>query len=239
MRPELSVVILCYKAGQKTRDFVRTAVKEIEQLTKSWEMILVGNYLPGDTTDETPQVVRELAAGDQRIKAVTLEKKGMMGWDARSGLAQATGATIALIDGDGQMPPEDIGRVYRKLVSEELDMVKPYREQRHDGLLRKLNSDVYNIVFRTLFPGFPVQDVNSKPKIFRREFFNRLKLTANDWFIDAEIMIQARRYKCRLGEVPTVFYESSTRRSFVRVKHILEFLKNLAIARLHEFFIKK
>lgn len=239
MPPELSVVVLCYKAGRKTEEFVNRVISEISILTQDWELVLVGNYIPGDTTDETPAVVKELATKNPRIKAVTLEKKGMMGWDARSGLAQATGNLIALIDGDGQMPPEDLTRVFKKLKTGNLDMVKTYREKRMDGFFRKINSDVYNILFRVLFPGFAVRDVNSKPKIFTRAFFDKLKLTSNDWFLDAEIMIQARRYKCRLGEVPTVFYESKNRKSFVRIKHILEFLINFARARLVEFFVKR
>ena len=41
----------------------------------------------------------------------------MMGWDARMGLLAATGDTIALIDGDGQMPAKDIIRVHNVMVS--------------------------------------------------------------------------------------------------------------------------
>ena len=158
--------------------------------------MLVGNYHREEfpaVTDETPQVVRELAARDPRIKAVTLEKKGMMGWDARSGLAVATGETIALIDGDGQMAASDICCVYRRMMEGDFDMVKTYRIERHDGLFRGLNSTIYNRFFRVLFPGFPVHDVNSKPKLFRRAFFDKLDLQSDDWFIDAEIIIQARR----------------------------------------------
>tara|TARA_B100001964_G_C14022009_1_gene504320 strand:+ start:24 stop:125 length:102 start_codon:yes stop_codon:yes gene_type:complete len=32
----------------------------------------------------------------------------MMGWDAISGIKAASGDVVALIDGDGQMPPNDI-----------------------------------------------------------------------------------------------------------------------------------
>lgn len=237
MNPEISVVILCYRAGKKAAEFIDKVINETNSLTENWEIILVGNYIKG-SQDETPQVVQAIAAREQRIKTVTLEKKGMMGWDARAGLNQATGNTIALIDGDGQMLPEDLSKVYQKLKAENLDMVKTYRKKRQDGLLRKINSDVYNILFRFLFPRFKIKDVNSKPKIFTKEFFSKLNLKADDWFLDAEIMIQARRYQCKLGEIPTVFLESKNRKSFIRVKHILEFLKNFFFARIQEFFVK-
>lgn len=214
-------------------------IAEIETLTSNWEVILVGNFLPNDREDLTPRVVQTIAAHDDRVKAVTLEKKGMMGWDARMGLSRATGNTIAFVDGDDQMPADVLSGIYKKLKSERLDMVKTYRVKRMDGLLRKINSDVYNLLFHILFPGFTVRDVNSKPKIFTREFFNKLKLESNDWFLDAEIMIQARRCKCRIGEVPTVFHALKDRKSFVRVEHIFEFLKNLSRARFAEFFVRR
>ncbi len=236
--PAISVVILCYKTGKKAEEFVDKVIDEINEIAVDYEIILVGNYLMGETLDETPKVVRLMASRNSRIKAIAKEKEGMMGWDARSGLDAATGKTIALIDGDDQMPPSDLRKAYLKLKADNLDMVKTYREMRYDGLLRKINSDVYNMLFRFLFPGYKVKDVNSKPKIFTREFFEKLKLTSNDWFIDAEIIIQARRYNCRLGEIPTVFLESKSRKSFLRVNHVFEFLKNLLIARSKEFFVK-
>jgi glycosyltransferase involved in cell wall biosynthesis len=231
---DISVVILCYRAGRGAEAFVRRVISALNQETENWEAVLVGNYLKG-VPDETPQVVRALAAEDPRIKAVTLEKEGMMGWDARSGLGRATGWTIALIDGDGQMPAEDLVRVYRTLAAGGLDMVKTYRKRRDDGFLRWANSVIYNAVFRFLFPGFKVRDVNSKPKILAREFYEKLDLRSDDWFLDAEIIIQARRLGCRLAEVPTVFLQSRTRPSFIRVKHLIEFLGNLSAARVREF----
>lgn len=238
MIPDISVVILCYKTGVNAKEFISEVIDQISKANANYEIILVGNYLKGDNSDETPEVVREFASSDSRIKAITLEKKGMMGWDARSGLEAATGRTIVIIDGDGQMLPEDPYRVYQKLLAENLDMVKTYRRKRYDGILRKINSDVYNALFRLLFPGFKVRDINSKPKIFTRQFLDKLELTSDDWFFDAEVMIQARRLRCKLGEIPTEFYESKHRKSFIRPRHVLEFLRNLTLARFREFFVK-
>ena len=238
MTPEISLVILCYRTGQSLVSIVNGVVAQLDRITSDWEIVLVGNYVEG-VPDDTPAVVRAIAAGDSRIKTVTRVKKGMMGWDARSGLEAAAGETIALIDGDGQVPPEDIVKVYQKLLSENLDMVKTYRAERHDGLYRRLVSNIYNLIFKILFPGFDVQDVNSKPKIFTRGCFEKLNLLSDDWFLDAEIMIQARRLNIKLGEVPSKFYPLPGRKSFVRGIHILEFFKNLLIARIKEFFFHR
>ena len=238
MNLDISIVILCYKAEKRGPQFARDVIKSISEITSSWEVILVGNY-DKDSDDITPLIIREMDKNNSQIKAVTLVKKGMMGWDARSGFRECNGNTIALVDGDGQMSSEDIKRVYLKLIDEELDIVKTFRIVRGDGLIRKINSEIYNVIFRILFPGFNVRDVNSKPKIFTRELYDKLALRSDDWFLDAEIMIKARRYKCKLGEIPTVFTEAKGRQSFVKAKHIIEFIRNLFIARWQEFFVKE
>ncbi|MBI5519087.1 MAG: glycosyltransferase family 2 protein [Desulfovibrio sp.] len=235
MTPELSVVVLCYKARETAIDFVARLKDALSAVTSDWELVLVGNYNKGDTTDTTPEVVRKLAAEDSRVVAVTLEKQGWMGWDARTGLERARGRYIAFIDGDNQMPPEDVVRVFTTLRESDYDMVTTYRVQRGDGPFRMFQSLGYNLIFNCLFPGSGVRDVNSKPKIFRRELFDKLKLTSDDWFLDAEIVIQVRRLKARVGQIPTVFRSSEARSSMVKLTAIWEFVKNLLRARLREF----
>ncbi|MBL7177009.1 MAG: glycosyltransferase [Desulfobacteraceae bacterium] len=237
MLPKLSVVILCYKAGRDVRKYVEEAVDCLDKEIDSWQIVLVGNYLQGET-DITPQVVQEIAEANDRIVAVTKVKEGMMGWDVRSGFVEATGGVVALIDGDGQMAFRDVIHAYRVLEKENCDIVTTYRVERYDGCYRFLVSRVYNLIFRIFFGGLQVRDINSKPKLITRSAYNRLDLKSNDWFIDAEIMIQARRLRLKIREISVVFYDLKTRRSFVRVPAILEFIKNLLLARIKEFIAR-
>lgn len=239
MTAELSIVVLCYKSGKSVIPFVEKLRTAVEGVTQNWEIVLVGNYKKGDTADETPRIVAEIAATDSRLKALTLEKQGWMGWDARTGLAAATGETIALIDGDNQMPPEDVVRVYQKLHEGNYDAVSTFRTKRGDGFARVVQSLGYNMVFSLLFPGTGLSDINAKPKIIRRALFDKLQLTADGWFLDAEIVIQLRRHKAKLAEIPAVFLAAQDRKSFVRLGAIWEFVINLIRARIREFFVSR
>lgn len=234
--PDISLVVLCYKAGQAAHAFVDRLRVTMDSLGVSWELILVGNYNRGDAADETPGVVRDIAASDDRIVAVVQEKKGMMGWDARCGLEIARGRVVGFIDGDNQFPPEDVARAYRELVEKDLDMVLTYRQTRGDGMFRAIQSQGFNLIFSLFFPGTGVRDVNSKPKLFSRKFFDMMELTSDDWFIDAEMVIQARRYGVGIGQVPTVFLQSEERKSFIQLRTVFEFVINLVKARAVEFF---
>lgn len=226
--PELSVVILCYHAADLAISLVRQIEKELDEEKIDYELILVGNYLPGDTLDTTPAILKELAEDNARFKVVAKPKEGMMGWDMRSGLEAATGSHLAVIDGDGQMPMSDVLKVYRVLQVGNYDLVKTFRARRQDGLYRRTASSVYNFLFRALYPSAHVfRDINSKPKVMTREAYEKISLISNDWFTDAEIMIEALKADLSIGEVSTVFFQNERRGTFVPVSAIFEFLSNL------------
>ncbi len=232
--PALSVVILCYRAGEGAREFARQVRAALSGAgIDDHELVLVANYVPG-SDDPTPAVAAELAASEPRVVVSAVAKRGMMGWDMKTGLALASGDVLAVIDGDGQVAAGDLVGAYRLIATGAYDLVKAARIERGDGASRRLVSAVYNGVFRLLFPGLPVRDVNAKPKLLTRAAYERLSLASDDWFIDAEIMIQARRLGFRVGEVETVFLPLADRRSFVHVQAILEFLVNLVRYRLDE-----
>ena len=85
---------------------------------------------------------------------------------------------------------------------------------------------MYNTIFSLLF-GFKVRDINSKPKIIRRDKYELLHLQSDDWFADAEIVIRARELGLKIGETPVHFKINDNRGSFVKPKAILEFTANL------------
>jgi glycosyltransferase involved in cell wall biosynthesis len=230
--PELSLVILCYRAGDYARTFTARTLETLDEAgIDGYELILVGNYVEG-TDDPTPEVVRELAAGDPRIRCSAVPKAGWMGWDMKTGLELARGRYVGVIDGDGQMPVSDVPTLYRMIRREGLDLVKTFRITRGDGLGRRLISNVYNKLFHLLFPGLPARDMNAKPKIMTREALSRMQLTSDDWFIDAEIMLEARRLGLSIGELPTGFLGLSGRRSFISWRAAWEFAVNLLRHRL-------
>lgn len=234
--PEISVVVLCYRSGNFAKTFHKRISNILIQNKLDYEIILVGNYRPG-TGDTTPDVVREIVKNDQRTRGVIKEKtdpKQAMGWDMRTGLEIATGKTITVIDGDGQIPPEDIPKLYKKLKKDNLDLCKAVRISRGDGIYRKLISRTFNLCMHILFPGI-VGDINGKPKLFTREAYNKLGLESNDWFIDGEIMIKARRYHFKIGRIDTDFNKNPERQSFISLKANFEFVKNMIRWRIKEF----
>ena len=237
--PEYSIVVLCYGSGELIPEFVETTIDVLlKNAILDYQLILVGNYLE-NRPEQTPEIVKALERANPRIVSVAKKKAGMMGWDMRMGLAAATGKYISVIDGDGQMPVGDLVKVYRKIKNENYDLVKTVRTTREDGAWRIIISTVFNILVRLLFPTVRSKDVNSKPKILTRASYERLDLSSNDWFIDAEIMIQAGNLGFRVAELPT-YFNAPTRNSgsFINFFTILEFVKNLIRFRITKFWNK-
>ena len=129
-----------------------------------------------------------------------------MGWDMRSGFAAARGDYLLVIDGDAQNPPEDLAEMYRRMKANRADVMKGRRIARFDGPYRRIVSGGFNLLFMLLFRTRGLWDINGKPKGLTRAAYEQLELTSDDWFIDAEIVLEARRKGLRdhrdAGDLP-------------------------------------
>jgi glycosyltransferase involved in cell wall biosynthesis len=223
---ELSVIILCYRSGETVVDFIKKAEDLVKTLTDNYELVLVANYIEG-SDDRTRDYVLKIEKENPRCKALCKPKEGMMGWDMRSGMDAANGKYICVMDGDGQFPIESISACFEEIRKGKYDLVKTYRTKRGDGAYRRTISKVYNFIFSIIFPGIGSQDANSKPKILKASAYEQMDLKSDDWFIDAEIMLNVRDKKMTFFELPIEFYELEGRSSFVKPAAIWEFMKNL------------
>ncbi len=199
--------MLCYKAGESITTVLEPLVEDLGASGVTWELVLVANYWPGDD-DPTPQVVERFAEGRDNVVTVIGEKRGAMGWDMRAGLAAANGAHLVVIDGDAQNPVEDVVRIYRQMQETGVDFIKGRRTTRFDGLYRQLISGGYNLLFRLVFRTGPLWDINGKPKAMTRAAYDGMTLKSDDWFIDAELVLAARRsssgsVRCRSSSART------------------------------------
>lgn len=225
-RPELSAVVLCYQAGDEISRVIEPLHKQLADSGHSTELVLVANFWP-DREDPTPAIVHSFAHDRENIVVVSEPKQGGMGWDLRSGLRAATGDVIIAIDGDAQNPTEDVLRMFQIMIESGVPVMKGLRIARYDGLYRRFISTTYNFLFRALFRTGGLWDINGKPKGLTRAAYEAMSLRSDDWFVDAEIVLEARRLHLAVGEMPVVFRRNDLRPSFVRPAAVLEFVRNM------------
>lgn len=219
----LSLVIPFYNEEINIEKVVSDLINSFEQGSIDYKLILVNN----GSYDNSPRILENLAKEKpDRITVVHVEVNQGFGWGIISGLKLANGDYIGYMCGDGQTKPEDVVRVYRQIEQGNYDLAKVKRVSRGDGLWRRTISFVFNRLFWLMFR-VPSQDINGTPKIFERNWMEKLCPTSKDWFIDAEVMIKARYLAMRIGEVPTEFLTREKGKSHVALATSLEFIKNM------------
>jgi dTDP-4-dehydrorhamnose 3,5-epimerase-like enzyme len=104
---------------------------------------------------------------------------------------------------------------------------KVRRRFRRDSWRRKLVSIAYNGLMWGIFGQLGAIDLNGSPKVFSQEAWQQLALRSKDWFLDPEIMIKARHLRLTVEELNVQGLARAGGTSNVRIRTILEFLKNI------------
>jgi glycosyltransferase involved in cell wall biosynthesis len=225
-RPEVSLIIPALNEAANLAASVMPIAKAFETAHVDYELIIVDN----GSSDGTIDKALELSKQNPRVRALRLEQNQGKGGGILEGIKIAKASVLGWTDADGQVAPQDIPRVFAPMRAGAA-MSKPLRISRKDTLWRKLQSTVYNNLFK-LFFFVPYSDINGPPKFITRMAFEKIKPQQRDWFLDAECIINLSRLKMPIAEVTVEWNERSEGSSKIRLLTILEFLKNMVKFRL-------
>ena len=155
-----------------------------------YEIIIVDDA----STDSTGRLADEFAAADPRVKVVHHPKNRKLGGSIKTGFATATGDLVLYTDADLPFDMDELQKACRLLRHYEADVVSAYRLDRTgEGYVRTVYSFFYNALVR-LFFGVKMRDINFAFKLCRRRIFDHVKLESEGSFIDAELVIRARKF---------------------------------------------
>jgi len=180
----VSVFFPCYNEEGNVRRTVENALRVLEKLDADFEMIVVDD----GSSDGTGRIADDLAGRDRRIKVVHHPRNLGYGAALRSGFAAATKELVFYTDGDGQFDMNEMPPLLPLM--EQWDIVSCYRLNRRDPLIRKINAWAWTKLVCFLF-GLKVRDVDCAFKLYKREIFERIKLSSTGALIDAEILARA------------------------------------------------
>ena len=154
-----------------------------------YEMIIVNDA----STDATAQLADEAAAANRRVVVVHHPVNRKLGGSIKSGFAAATGDVVLYTDADLPFDFREVHKAMRLMNQYEADIVAAYRFDRTgEGYVRVVYSFFYNLLVRALF-GCRFRDVNFAFKLVRRSVLQKVQLSSEGSFIDAELMVRARK----------------------------------------------
>ena len=189
MPPSVSVVIPMYNEEAYVDRSVAAATGVLDGMGGEWEIVIVDDA----STDDTARRAEALAAADARVRVIHNAVNRRLGGTLRAGFAAARKELIFYTDADLPVDLTQLPRAVRLLEYQQADMLAGYRFDRtSEGLHRALYTIGYHVLIRLLF-GLRIRDVNFAFKLFRRPLLQRFELRSEGSFIDAELLLRARK----------------------------------------------
>ncbi len=224
-RPEVSIVLPCYNEEKCLRNTARAILQAFANHRIRLELVMVDN----GSRDRTGEIIVELIAAGLPVVKVMVPVNQGYGHGILEGLKRCRAPFVGYLCADGQVSAEDVVRIYRLVQGTDGRLLAKVRRRfRQDGWVRKITSICYNGLMLVVFGRLEAIDINGSPKIFSREAYRAMQLESKDWFLDAEVMIKAKRLGLTVLELNVRGLRRQGGKSNVRVQTCLEFLKNIA-----------
>jgi dolichol-phosphate mannosyltransferase len=169
--PELSFVIPCYNEEGNLRALIAAMRGTVEPLQVPFEIIVTDDC----SRDQSWEILKELAAGDPRIRAQRFAFNCGQSAALWAGMKAARGRFIVTLDADLQNDPRDLPKLLAAL--EKFDCACGSRvaaRRRGDGFIKAASSRIANWG-RNRLSGENISDAGCCYRAFKRECIANLK----------------------------------------------------------------
>jgi glycosyltransferase involved in cell wall biosynthesis len=192
--PELSLFLPVLDEEENLRPMQAKISSALDALGKTAEVI----YVDDGSTDNSLNILREIAAEDDRVRVISLRRNYGQTAAMSAGIDAARGDILIPMDADLQNDPADIARLLDKL-NEGYDVVSGWRRNRQDKLVsRKIPSQIANRIISWI-GGVPLHDYGCSLKAYRRDVIQDVRLYGE---MHRFIPIYASWAGARVAEIP-------------------------------------
>lgn len=192
--PELSLFLPVLDEEENLKPMHAKIAAALDALGKTAEVI----YVDDGSTDKSLEILKEIAATDERVRVVSLRRNYGQTAAMSAGIDAAKGDILIPMDADLQNDPADISRLLDKL-NEGYDVVSGWRKNRQDKLIsRKIPSQIANRIISWI-GGVKLHDYGCSLKAYRRDVIQDVKLYGE---MHRFIPIYASWAGARVAEIP-------------------------------------
>lgn len=195
----ISIVMPAYNEKDNIEEAVSSSLKVLRDLSDDYEIIIVDD----GSIDGTGQILDTMAKQIPALRVIHHDKNYKFGRTIRDGIAAARKDLVFLTDSDNPIDMEDMKKAIPLM--KEYDFVNGRRLTREPSVKRIIYTAVYNRMIQAIFR-LNVGDVNFSYKMIKRDLLQRLDLRSDGSFIDAEMLIEAKRLGARIREINIMYY---------------------------------
>lgn len=189
----LSVLIPARNEEGNIGELYRRLCDVLTRIDLPYEII----FIDDGSTDNTWGLVRELRAGDERVRGIRHRRNFGKAQALANGFAVAGGDVILTMDADLQDDPNELPNFLAKL-DEGYDLVSGWKQRRKDPLGKTFPSKIFNRTVRTA-SGVPLHDFNCGYKAYRRDVAQSIRLYGE---LHRFTPVLAHAQGFRIGEIP-------------------------------------
>lgn len=228
----LTIVIPVFNEARRITPFLIDVIGYVNQCAFSCEVLLVDD----GSTDETVPLIKNLLEqhipGMYRIEQ--LECNQGKGAALRKGMLAARGRYILFLDADGSTAISELDNFIPEF-GENYDIYIAVRTKKHDAPLKRKLFGYGYILLANFILSARLSDFTCGFKCYSqqaaRTVFSRQRL--NNWSFDAEDLFIAKKFGCRIKEIPV--YWKHIGESKVKVfKNVIVCGIDLLRIRMHE-----
>jgi glycosyltransferase involved in cell wall biosynthesis len=190
----ISVFSPCYNEEKNVGKLLTSMLDFLPKISSDYEIIIVDD----GSTDATSDIARKFALENPQVRVIRHEKNKGYGTALRTGFENCNKDYIFFTDGDNQFDITEMSKLLPYI--KDCDIVTGFRIKRQDNFIRKINEFSFNRLIRILF-GLKVRDLNCAFKIYKKHVIRSLKLQSKVAFINAELLIRAKKKGFTIKEV--------------------------------------
>ena len=162
-----------------------------------------------DSTDGTRQFLSAYAVGHEHLRLVLQERNQGKGAAIRKGIEQTTGDVTIIQDADLEYDPRDYPALLKPILEQRADIV--FGNRFHGGEHRVLYyrhflANQFLTTVCNVLTDLNLSDMEVGYKAFRTPVLKRLRLRANRFDIEPELVIKSAKLGVRIYEVPISYH---------------------------------
>jgi glycosyltransferase involved in cell wall biosynthesis len=160
---DISVVIPLYNEEESLPELAAWIERVMKANGFSYEIL----FIDDGSTDRSLDVIRQLAAANPAIHAVSFSRNYGKSPALNTGFARAKGDVVITMDADLQDSPDEIPELFRMIKEEGYDLVSGWKKKRYDPLSKTIPTKLFNATARKVSGIKNLHDFNCGLKAYR------------------------------------------------------------------------